>query len=78
LGPVSPSPTLLWSWAEPNGTIVSPSVRTKKLTSSPSRNSSTTIDEPAAQDEFDYRVVNDDLERAAGELERIVRGELGQ
>jgi guanylate kinase len=34
--------------------------------------------ELAAQDEFDYRVVNDDLEGAAGELERIVRGELGQ
>ena len=34
--------------------------------------------ELAAQDEFDYRVVNDDLERAAGELEPIVRGELGQ
>ena len=33
--------------------------------------------EMAAQDEFAYRVVNDDLERAAGELERIVRGELG-
>ena len=34
--------------------------------------------ELAAQDEFDYRVVNDELERAAGELERIVRGELGE
>ncbi|MDX6589024.1 MAG: guanylate kinase [Solirubrobacterales bacterium] len=33
--------------------------------------------EMAAQDEFAYRVVNDDLEGAAGELERIVRGELG-
>jgi guanylate kinase len=33
--------------------------------------------EMAAQDEFAYRVVNDDLERAAGELERIVRAELG-
>jgi guanylate kinase len=33
--------------------------------------------ELAAQDEFAYRVVNDDLEQAAGELEEIVRAELG-
>jgi len=33
--------------------------------------------ELAAQDEFPHRVVNDDLERAAGELEQIVRTELG-
>jgi guanylate kinase len=33
--------------------------------------------EMAAQDEFAYRVVNDDLRCAAGELERIVRAELG-
>lgn len=33
--------------------------------------------ELAAQDEFPHRVVNDDLERAAGELEGIVRAELG-
>jgi guanylate kinase len=33
--------------------------------------------ELAAQDEFAYRVVNADLERAAAELEGIVRGELG-
>jgi guanylate kinase len=33
--------------------------------------------EMAAQDEFAYRVVNDDLQRAAGELEGIVRAELG-
>jgi guanylate kinase len=33
--------------------------------------------ELAAQDEFAYRVVNADLERAAEELEGIVRGELG-
>ncbi len=32
--------------------------------------------ELAAQDEFPYRVVNDDLERAAVELEGIVRAEL--
>jgi guanylate kinase len=32
--------------------------------------------ELAAQDEFNYRVVNDELERASAELERIVRGEL--
>ncbi|HET7416161.1 MAG TPA: guanylate kinase [Solirubrobacterales bacterium] len=33
--------------------------------------------EMAAQDEFDYRVVNDRLERAADELVRVVREELG-
>jgi guanylate kinase len=33
--------------------------------------------EMAAQDEFAYRVVNDDLGRAADELEEIVRAELG-
>jgi len=33
--------------------------------------------EMAAQDEFAYRVVNDDLATAADELERIVRTELG-
>jgi guanylate kinase len=33
--------------------------------------------ELAARDEFAYEVVNDDMERAAGELERIVRTELG-
>jgi guanylate kinase len=34
--------------------------------------------ELAAQGDFDYRVVNDDLERATAELVGIVRGELGQ
>jgi guanylate kinase len=33
--------------------------------------------EMAAQDEFAYRVVNDDLRRAAADLEGIVRTELG-
>ena len=33
--------------------------------------------ELAARDEFAYEVINDDIERASGELERIVRGELG-
>jgi guanylate kinase len=33
--------------------------------------------EMAAQDEFAYCVVNDDLRRAAGDLEAIVRAELG-
>lgn len=33
--------------------------------------------ELAAQDEFAHRVVNDELGRAAGELEEIVRAELG-
>jgi guanylate kinase len=32
--------------------------------------------ELAAQDEFAHRIVNDDVERAAGELEEIVRAEL--
>jgi guanylate kinase len=32
--------------------------------------------ELAAQDEFDHLVVNDNLERGADELERVVRGEL--
>jgi guanylate kinase len=35
------------------------------------------VQEIAAADEFAYRVVNDDLERAAAELEEIVRAELG-
>jgi guanylate kinase len=34
--------------------------------------------ELAAQDEFDYRVVNDELDRAADELERVVRAELSE
>ena len=34
--------------------------------------------EMAAQDEFAYRVVNDDLERATEELAAIVRSELGE
>ena len=34
--------------------------------------------ELAAQGDFDHCVVNDDLTRAAGELERIVRAELGE
>ena len=34
--------------------------------------------ELAAQDEFAYRVVNDEIERATAELERIVRAELGE
>jgi guanylate kinase len=33
--------------------------------------------EMAAQDEFAYRIVNENLEAAAAELERIVRAELG-
>jgi guanylate kinase len=32
--------------------------------------------ELAARDEFQYQVVNDELDRAAGELEKIVRSEL--
>jgi guanylate kinase len=34
--------------------------------------------ELAAQDEFDYRVVNDELDRAADELEGVVRTELSE
>jgi guanylate kinase len=33
--------------------------------------------ELGAQDDFDYRIVNDDLDKAAGELEGIVRGSIG-
>jgi len=33
--------------------------------------------ELAAQEDFDHLIVNDELERAAGELEAIVRAELG-
>ena len=48
LGPVSPAPTRLWSWALPNARTVRPSERAKKLTSCPSKNSSTTMDAPDA------------------------------
>jgi len=37
----------------------------------------TAREELAAEDEFEHVVVNDDVERAASELERIVRRELG-
>ena len=48
LGPVSPSPARLWSWAETSGSAVLPSTRAKKLSSSPSRNSSITSSAPAS------------------------------
>ena len=49
LGPVSPSPTRLWSWAVPMGRQSLPSQRTKKLASSPGMNSSiTTVIAPNA------------------------------
>ena len=48
LGPVSPSPTRLWSCAVPNGTIAAPSVSTNRLTSSPVRNSSITALAPGS------------------------------
>src|ERR1700722_14797442 len=48
LGPVSPSPTRLWSCAEASGSACAPSHSAKKLASSPVRNSSTTISAPAA------------------------------
>ena len=47
-GPLSPSPTRLWSCAVPTGRQVVPSTRTKKLASSPSMNSSITTSAPAA------------------------------
>ena len=43
LGPVSPSPTRLWSWAAAMGMAWVPSQRAKKESSSPVRNSSRTI-----------------------------------
>src|ERR1035441_1147901 len=42
LGPVSPSPMRLWSWAGTSGVTCLPSERQRKLISSPSRNSSMT------------------------------------
>ena len=48
LGPVSPSPTRLWSCAEASGIAVSPSHSAKNEASSPSRNSSITTSAPAA------------------------------
>ncbi len=51
LGPVSPSPTCLWSCAVPKGSAVLPSQRQKKLASSPVKNSSTTTSAPALPNE---------------------------
>mmetsp|Transcript_12389 Transcript_12389/g.42955 ORF Transcript_12389/g.42955 Transcript_12389/m.42955 type:complete len:306 (+) Transcript_12389:528-1445(+) len=48
LGPVSPSPTALWSCALPTITASSPARNAKNDASSPSRNSSTTTSAPAA------------------------------
>ena len=48
LGPLSPSPTRLWSWLVAMGSTVSPSTMTMKLASSPSRNSSITTRAPAS------------------------------
>ena len=47
-GPVSPSPTRLWSCAEASGIAVSPSHSAKNDASSPTRNSSITTSAPAA------------------------------
>src|SRR3954469_22017748 len=47
-GPVSPSPTRLWSCAAPSGSAVVPSQRAKKETSCPTRHSSTSTVAPAA------------------------------
>ena len=47
-GPVSPSPTRLWSCAEASGIAVSPSHSAKNEASSPTRNSSITTSAPAA------------------------------
>ncbi len=48
LGPLSPSPTRLWSWLVAIGSTFSPSTMTMKLASSPSRNSSMTTRAPAS------------------------------
>ena len=42
LGPVSPSPTRLWSWAGSIGSTVLPSLSANSDTSGPSRKSSIT------------------------------------
>ena len=47
LGPVSPSPRRLKSWAVASGSTFLPSTKAKKLASSPSRKSSMTISRPA-------------------------------
>src|SRR6266849_8458958 len=47
LGPVSPSPTRLWSCAVASGSACVPSISAKKLASSPAKNSSTTTSAPA-------------------------------
>ena len=47
LGPVSPSPRRLKSWAVASGSTLLPSTRAKKLASSPLRKSSMTISRPA-------------------------------
>ena len=48
LGPVSPSPTRLKSWAGSNGTTVSPSTTQNSDTSGPSRNDSSSTGCPAS------------------------------
>ncbi len=48
LGPVSPSPTRLWSWLVAIGSATRPSTMEMKLASSPSRNSSITTRAPAS------------------------------
>ena len=48
LGPVSPSPTLLWSCAFARGIAVTPSHKAKKLASTPSKYSSIKIVLPAS------------------------------
>ena len=48
LGPRSPSQTVLWSCAAPNGSAETPSESTKNDTSSPVMNSSTTTARPAS------------------------------
>ena len=48
LGPFSPSPTRLWSCAATSGSACVPSMRAKKLASSPTRHSSMTTSAPAA------------------------------
>jgi guanylate kinase len=63
-----PSPAVLRERLESRGTDSAPAIDSRLEVAG---------QELAAADEFAYRVVNDDLDRAAGELEGIVRAELG-
>ncbi len=62
-----PDPAALRARLEGRGTDSTEAIDTRLKTAE---------EELAAQDEFQYLVVNDEIERAASELERIVRDEL--